>query len=38
MKYGAEMSSGVVTYIPSFIKNGTRTPRFTGEGGGGGDT
>jgi hypothetical protein len=34
MKYGVEMSSGVMMYIPSFIKIGSGIQKFMG----GGDT
>jgi hypothetical protein len=38
MKYTAEMSSGAVMYIPSFIKIGSGIQKFIGGGGGGSQT
>jgi hypothetical protein len=31
MKYAVEMDSGVMIYIPSFIKSGSSTQKLTGE-------
>jgi hypothetical protein len=35
MKYAVEMGSGVMIYIPSFIKNGLGIRKLMGGGGGG---